>query len=123
MSNHTLTPLGGAPAGRTVRVGWDAPLASYFASVWDEPDDEGVESDHLVFAGSAPYDISDPATVLELVTPYAVIPAGLREKLLADRGREGDRFAGRPATDLVGTAALPYVRSTQQADAIRAALR
>ncbi|WP_432138673.1 hypothetical protein [Streptomyces sp. bgisy154] len=123
MSSHTLTPLGGAPAGRTVRVGWDAPLASYFASAWDEPDDEDAETNHLVFAGAAPYDISDPATVLELVTPYAVIPEGLREQLLADRDREGDRFRGRPATELVGTAALPYAHSTQQADAIRAALR
>ncbi len=60
MSSHTLTPLGGAPAGRTVRVGWDAPLASYFASVWDEPDSDDVEPDHLVFAGGAPYGISDP---------------------------------------------------------------
>lgn len=123
MSSHTLPPLGGAPAGRTVRVGWDAPLASYFASVWDEPGDDDTETNHLVFAGAAPYDIGDPATVLELVTPYAVIPEGLREQLLADRDREGDRFRGRPATELVGTAALPYARSTQQADAIRAALR
>ncbi|MGA5643275.1 hypothetical protein ACPCTN_31615 [Streptomyces cinereoruber] len=123
MSSHTLTPLGGTPAGRTVRVGWDAPLASYFATVWDEPDDEAAEADHLVFAGAAPYDISDPTTVLELVTPYAVIPEDLRERLLADRDREGDRFQGRPATELVGTTALPYARSTGQADAIRAALR
>ncbi|MFH8642015.1 hypothetical protein [Streptomyces goshikiensis] len=122
MSSHTLIPLGGTPAGRTVRVGWDAPLGTYFANAWDEPDDENAEPDHLVFAGAAPYDISDPATVLELVAPYAVIPDGLREQLLADRDSEGDRFRGRPATELVGTAALPYARSTRQADAIRAAL-
>ncbi|MEV4046060.1 hypothetical protein [Streptomyces sp. NPDC049744] len=123
MSSHTLTPLGGAPAGRTVRVGWDAPLGTFFASAWDEPADEDADADHLVFAGASPYDISDPATVVELVTPYAVIPEGLREQLLADRDREGDRFRGRPATELVGTAALPYARSARQADAIRAALR
>lgn len=123
MSSHTLTPLGGAPAGRTVRVGWDAPLASYFASAWDEPNVEDAETEHLVFAGAAPYDISDPITVLELVTPYAVVPEGLREQLLADRDAEGDRFPGRPATELVGTSALPYARSSRQADAIRAALR
>ncbi|MFJ4342939.1 hypothetical protein [Streptomyces sp. NPDC088915] len=123
MSSHTLTPLGGAPAGRTVRVGWDAPLASYFASAWDEPDGEGAETEHLVFAGGAPYDISDPATVLELVAPYAVIPEGLREELLADRDREGECFRGRPATELVATTALPYAHNPRQADAIRAALR
>ncbi|MFE2529456.1 hypothetical protein ACFXEL_35115 [Streptomyces sp. NPDC059382] len=123
MSIHTLTPLDGAPAGRTVRVGWDAPLATYFATAWDEPGDEGADTDHLVFAGAAPYDISDPATVLELVAPYAVIPEDLRERLLAERDAEGDRFRRRPATNLVGNAALPYARTSQQADAIRAALR
>ncbi|MFD8385265.1 hypothetical protein ACFV2X_43235 [Streptomyces sp. NPDC059679] len=123
MSSHTLTPLGGAPVGRTVRVGWDAPLASFFATAWDEPDGKDGENDHLVFAGAAPYDISDVDTVLELVAPYAVIPGGLREQLLADRDAEGDRFRGRPATELVGRSALPYARSSQQADAIRAALR
>ncbi|MYS36339.1 hypothetical protein K388_07121 [Streptomyces sp. KhCrAH-43] len=123
MSSHTLIPLDGASASRTIRVGWDAPLSTFFASVWDEPADEGAESDHLVFAGGAPYDISDPATVVELVTPYAVVPQGLREQLLADRAREGDGFQDRPATELVATTSLPYARSTQQADAIRAALR
>ncbi|MER6256808.1 hypothetical protein ABT224_36245 [Streptomyces sp. NPDC001584] len=122
MSNYTLTPLSGAPAGRTVLIGWDAPLASYFASVWDEREDEDAEDAHLVFAGGAPYDISDVNTVLELVVPYAVVPEGLRDQLLTDRESEGDRFPGRPATELVAAAALPYARSTQQADAIRAAL-
>lgn len=121
MSSHTLTPLGGAPANRTIRVGWDAPLASFFATAWDEHDN--AKDDHLVFAGAAPYDISDPTTVLELVAPYAVIPEGLHEQLLADRDTEGDRFRGRPATELLATAALPHAQSHQQADAIRAALR
>nr|WP_233109083.1 hypothetical protein [Streptomyces sp. 14R-10] len=123
MSSYTLTPHGGAPAGRTVRVGWDAPLASYFATAWDEPADDGAEIDHMVFAGAAPYDISDPAIVLDLVSPYAVIPENLREQLLADRDREGDTFRGSPAAELVGTANLPYARSARQADAIRDALR
>jgi hypothetical protein len=123
LSSYTLTPLGGAPAGRTVRIGWDAPLASFFASAWDEPDTDDAENNHLVFAGAAPYDISDVNTVLELVAPYAVVPEALREQLLADRDSEGDRFRGRPATDLVGTSTLPYAHSSQQADAIRAALR
>ncbi|MBB6439551.1 hypothetical protein [Streptomyces candidus] len=123
MSSYTLTPLGGAPAGRTVRVGWDAPLASFFANVWDESDGEDAENNDLVREGGAPYAISDVDTVLERVNAYAAIPEDLRERLLADCAAEGDSFRGRPATHLVGTSALPHARSPQQSDAIRAALR
>ncbi|MFJ8388647.1 hypothetical protein ACIQ9Q_29800 [Streptomyces sp. NPDC094438] len=123
MSSHTLTPLGGAPAGRTVRVGWDAPLATFFAIAWDVPADEDDEPDYLAFAGAAPYEVSEVDTVLELVSPYAVVPEDLRAQLLNDQAAEGERFRGRPTTELVGALALPHARTPRQADAIRAALR
>jgi len=87
VSCHTLTPHEDAPPGRTVLIGWDR-LGTYYVSVTDR---EGDTVRDVFFAGADRYDISEVATVIELVTAYAPIPAGLKKTLIADRASEGYR--------------------------------
>ncbi|MCX5278024.1 hypothetical protein [Streptomyces virginiae] len=87
MSCHTLTPREDAPPGRTVLIGWDQ-LGTYYASVTDR---EGEAVRDVLFAGADRYDISEVATVIELVAAYAPIPAGLKKILIGDRASEGYR--------------------------------
>lgn len=87
MSCHELTPHEGAPSGRTVLIGWDW-LGTYFVSVTDR---EGDVVQNVFFAGADRYDISEVATVIELVTAYAPIPGRLRKTLTGDRASEGYR--------------------------------
>ncbi|GAA4600159.1 hypothetical protein GCM10023194_81190 [Planotetraspora phitsanulokensis] len=85
-------------------MGWDAPLATYFAMCFDEPNTGSDEEyDVEVFwIGADPQEIT---TVDDLVTALrehqVELPADLIEKLLADKDLEGDRRAGRPGTRII----------------------
>jgi hypothetical protein len=98
MASHELHPRQGAPQGRTVRVGWDAPLATFFVQVLDK--DAEVE---VVWRGTDPHEITEACTVLDLARPYALIEDGLEQVLAAEARTEGSRFAGRVGTALVAS--------------------
>lgn len=85
MSRHELKPHESAPPGRTVLIGWDS-IGTYFVSVTDH---NGEAARDVLFAGADRYDISEVATVIELVTPYARVPWALRKALIGDRVAEG----------------------------------
>lgn len=78
-----------------VIVGWDAPLATFFAQVWQLPRRDGALIRDLVAAGITPYAIDDPATVVDLARPFAHIPDGLCAQLAQDRLTEQDPTGGR----------------------------
>ena len=76
-----------------VVVGWDAPLSTFFAQVWDEravefgnPDDE---PEPLLWAGCHDGEIRTVEHLDRVLSPYGIVPPEIRERL--DR----DRAAGR----------------------------
>ncbi|RUL86972.1 hypothetical protein [Tautonia sociabilis] len=67
----------------TIVIGWDNPLETFFAQVWDgEPaDDDGVE----LWVGCEIGEIEDVEELVEIVAPYAEIPAEVVAKLVEDQ--------------------------------------
>ncbi|MEU5436417.1 hypothetical protein AB0G73_23985 [Streptomyces sp. NPDC020719] len=115
MSAHELTPHSGAPEHRIVRVGWDAALSTFFAQVLDEDDDEILD---VVWLGTDPLEISDPGTVIDAVRPYANVPDNLAKALADEAAAEGNRFAGRPGSQIVAETTLARGVSPERAAAI-----
>ncbi|MFE5847869.1 hypothetical protein ACFQ7N_40230 [Streptomyces niveus] len=107
MSVHILTRLPGVPRGLVVLVGWDAPLHTFFAQVWNTPRESGAEFRYLVTEGTHPHEVADVHTVLDAVKPYASIPAGLREQLLAERREESDPTKGALRAALAALSTVP----------------
>lgn len=99
MSRIELTPLESVARdvpGLEVTVGWDRPLATYFAIVSREGDpvDEDAEDEGdsvLLWLGTTYGEILDPATIIAAVERYAILPNDLADRLAADRTSEGTR--------------------------------
>ncbi|MFE9613131.1 hypothetical protein [Streptomyces bauhiniae] len=81
--------------GVRVIVGWDAPLATFFTQVWQLPRRDGALIRDLVAAGITPYEIDDPATVVDLARPFARVPDDLSAQLAQDRLTETDPTGGQ----------------------------
>jgi hypothetical protein len=75
MSHHTFR--GKAPH-HTIVVGWDNPLKTFYAQVWDERTEE------LVWFGSAKGEIPNVEDLAEVLAPYGDLPDWLAEQLLLD---------------------------------------
>jgi hypothetical protein len=89
MSRHELTPLAGRE-GVEIAIGWDPPLATYFAIVRFSDDlAEGDGDPFLVWIGTSYAEISSASTVVEAARDFAHVPLTLVETLRADR--KGDR--------------------------------
>lgn len=95
MSQHLLPALP-KYAGATIRIGWDRPLNTYFASVVDHREDAPEDAPFL-WIGQQPGEILNPARVIKAVAPYAVIPDGLAAALLADSQQPAGPVSPRPA--------------------------
>jgi hypothetical protein len=98
MSRYDLTALPRYPK-HTVRIGWDKPLQTYFVQVLD-PDAEECNDDTpaqpegdnpSIWLGCDFGEITDAAAAIEIVRPYAEIPAGLLAHLKADQAGEPGR--------------------------------
>ncbi|QIP74650.1 hypothetical protein [Streptomyces sp. VN1] len=101
MSVYSLRRLDHVPRNTRVIVGWDAQLATFYTQVWQVPRRDGALIRNLVAAGIHPYQIDDPAAVVNLARPYAHIPKDLHERLAADRLTEDDPTEGRLREALV----------------------
>ncbi|GGN39789.1 hypothetical protein FHR83_006641 [Actinoplanes campanulatus] len=75
MTRHELTSDGGFE----VVVGWDRPLNTFFAQVFDvhKPEDDA----EVLWIGVSLREIHDPQQVIDAVRPYAQIPADLEFRL------------------------------------------
>src|SRR3954453_4869943 len=79
MSRYTIE--GNRPE-LSIVVGWDNPLKSYFAQVWDGG---GLgEGDLKLWVGAGPERVPTPDDLAELVAPYGEIPANVLEQLEED---------------------------------------
>jgi hypothetical protein len=81
MSRYTFE---GNRAELTIVVGWDNPLGSYFAQVWDGGGHE--ERDLRLWVGAGPDLVSTTAALAALVAPYGEIPSEILAKLENDYG-------------------------------------
>ncbi|UVO53727.1 hypothetical protein [Sphingomonas sp. SUN039] len=83
MSRHTLEPRPDQPRGTRITVGWDRPLATFFAQVLVTEADG--EDDVIFWQGTAPGELATAAAALALLAPCAVVPEGLAATLETDR--------------------------------------
>ncbi len=86
MSRHELEPH---TAGREVVVGWDPPLRTFFAQVFDTTKDEDDQAYELLWIGCTPGEISTAQDALQAVKPFARVPGDLEAALVAEAGGGG----------------------------------
>ena len=82
MSRHELDPLNPM---HEVTVGWDPPLASYFAQVLDTAADEESDAREVLWIGTGFREVLSPAAVIAAVAPFATVPDDLPGQLARDR--------------------------------------
>jgi hypothetical protein len=68
----------------TVTVGWDNPLATFFAHVFDPSIEEDADA-CLLWIGTAPEAISTVAALQAQLAGWATIPADIVARLLRDQ--------------------------------------
>ncbi|MDF0490429.1 hypothetical protein PX554_20065 [Sphingomonas sp. H39-1-10] len=94
MSRHELAPSSDAIARDgtlSVAIGWDPPLATYFAIVRREDEDVDDEAAILLWIGTGYEEIREPEPALEAIRPFASFDDDFARALRADRLREGSR--------------------------------
>jgi hypothetical protein len=79
MSRHTITA-----DNLEAVLGWDPPLNTFFAQVWDRACDEDDPAAELLWIGCTPGEIRDPQRVCDAVTAWVKVPAGLVAALAKD---------------------------------------
>lgn len=75
----------------TVAVGWDNPLATFFAQVERIQYDEDPREPLVLWIGSEPGEITQAEQLVGPLAPYAELTAGLVDQLRADRAADADR--------------------------------
>lgn len=86
MSRHELTPRDETVS--CITVGWDRPLGTFFAHVYLTADDNEFDiPTHAI--GEDFHEVTDPAQVIDMVRPYADVPATLAATLRDDAQAEG----------------------------------
>jgi hypothetical protein len=124
VSRHTIPNAPGSPEGRETTVGWDPPLATFFAMAMDpptssDPDDDPIE---VFWHGCTPYELPTIGDLARALARHGVeLPVGIARQLAEDHAAEGQRFAGRPATRMVAAMSAAYA-GPEQAERISAAL-
>jgi len=85
MSRYTFT--GNKPQLKIV-VGWDRPLQTYFAQVWDGGKLE--RGDLLLWAGAGPPPVPTVDALAELLGPFGGIPADVVAQLRNEEKKSWD---------------------------------
>ncbi len=71
--------------GLEILVGWDRPLQTFWAQVWDLAYERDQPEAELAWVGCTPREITDPQDVVDTVAHWAKrVPADLVEKLTDD---------------------------------------
>ncbi|MDJ0390198.1 hypothetical protein QMO56_18975 [Roseomonas sp. E05] len=87
MSRHEL------PAkrpGTSVVIGWDNPMMTFFAQVFDEQAEEGTDP-VLLWIGTRHGEVTRREDLAKPLTPFAELTAPQLEQLRADRAADLDR--------------------------------
>lgn len=83
MSRHEIR---GREPHIAIVVGWDPPLATYFAQVWDELTDENDEEEpQILWVGCFAREIPTVDELGRHLEPFVTLSPELREQLARDR--------------------------------------
>lgn len=84
---RTRFRLKGRKPSVTVIVGWDPPMTTYFAQVWDSPDkSRHYESGNLLlWLGTSFSEVEEVDALKEAVEPFVTLPLKLTERLGTQR--------------------------------------
>lgn len=93
MSRYTLKGRNGATGAA---VGWDRPLATFFAQVFRLEDGEEVA---FIWEGTSSQELPTAAAALAVLGDYATIPDGLARTLETDRLKSLGSVDGPAQTD------------------------
>ncbi|MFI6497133.1 hypothetical protein [Nonomuraea typhae] len=116
MSRYTIPNAPGSPNKRVTTVGWDAPLNTYWATAFDPPASTDQEDIEVFWIGDTPCALPEVESLATALHEHGVeIPPFTLEALRRDKPNEGERFAGRPATNLIAEMTRPHVPADQQA--------
>lgn len=91
MSRYELKLKPTAREGLSAAIGWDPPLATFFAQVLDAAREALDENPVIIWVGTLYGEIEDVDEALRALSPYAVLPPDLRGRLLRDRTEQGAR--------------------------------
>lgn len=97
MSRHELVPLETSTGVTRAVVGWDRPLRTFFAQVFEQG--EAEEETAVIWEGTGLAEIGSAAAALAIVAPYAVVPEGLAAMLEAERRDSYDHRDGPAQTE------------------------
>lgn len=65
-------------------VGWDPPLNTFYAQVWDRSVDEDDPAAELLWIGCTPGEIHDHRQVCNAVAAWVAVPPSIATALYAD---------------------------------------
>ena len=94
MSRHELKPLEGHRAITRVVIGWDRPLRTFFAQIFERSDDPDEDDVATLWEGTDLEEIASAAQALAIVAPFAVVPNGLEALLEGEKRDSYDRRDG-----------------------------
>lgn len=97
MSRHELAPRPEQPDVTRAVVGWDRPLRTFFAQVFEH--DEAEKEAAVIWDGTGLDEIGSAAAALAIVAPYAIVPDGLEATLEAERRDSYDHRDGPAQTE------------------------
>jgi len=83
MSRHNVTAFNTQPF--TVIVGWDNPLQTYFAQVWDSQLKDEDDGGCVFWVGTHPGSVRTAQDLAQVVSGYAVLPEDLVTQLEQDQ--------------------------------------
>ncbi len=92
MSRHELAPRPERPDVIRAVVGWDRPLRTFFAQVFER--DEAEEEAAVIWEGTGLDEIGRASAALAIVAPHAIVPEGLEATLEAERRDSYDHRDG-----------------------------
>jgi hypothetical protein len=67
-----------------ISVGWDAPLTTFFAQVFDSSDDDEDKNEPILWLGDEPRQIPTLEMLVKELAPFASIPPDILQNLEND---------------------------------------
>ncbi|MEV1168563.1 hypothetical protein [Nonomuraea sp. NPDC049784] len=116
MSRHTIPTPPGSPEGRTITVGWDAPLATFWATAIDPATSDDEEEAEIFSLGDTPCELPTVESLDTVLRAHGVeLPFPTAAAIAMDKANEGESFVGRPGYQIITEMMRSHVPADQQA--------
>jgi hypothetical protein len=83
MSTESRYDIAGNNPKHEISVGWDAPLTTFFAQVFDSDSEDDMD-EPVLWLGDEPMQIPTLELLIQRLAPFASIPPDILEKLQKD---------------------------------------